>query len=114
VESWHSLSNSDTAAKRLFEVRAGFKVEMVPLESLDPRADLEGMEKLARATGGTSLDHRTMTREALTKLASSLSTEPLTISQERVREVWDSWVALALVLVLLTAEWTLRKLWGVL
>jgi hypothetical protein len=114
VESWHSLSTSDTAAKRLFEVRAGFKVEMVPLESLDPRADLEGMEKLARATGGISLDHRTMTREALTKLASSLSTEPLTVSQERVREVWDSWAALALVLVLLTAEWTLRKLWGVL
>jgi hypothetical protein len=114
VDAWHSLSTSDTAAKRLFEVRAGFKVEMIPLESLDPRADLEGMEKLARATGGVSLDHRTMSREALTKLVASISTEPLTLSMEQVREVWDSWIALALVLVLLTVEWTLRKLWGVL
>jgi hypothetical protein len=114
VESWHSLSTGDTAAKRLFEVRAGFKVEMLPLESLDPTADPEGMEKLARATGGTSLDHRTMTREALTKLAASIPTDRLVLSQEQVREVWDSWLAVALVLALLTAEWTLRKLWGVL
>jgi hypothetical protein len=114
VDAWHALSTSDTAAKRLFEVRGSFKVEMVPLESLDPRADLEAMQKLARATGGVSLDHRTMTRDALSKLTASISTEPLRLSQEQVREVWDTWMALALVLLLLTAEWTLRKLWGVL
>jgi hypothetical protein len=114
VDVWHSLSTSDTAAKRLFEVRSSFKVEMVPLESLDPRADLEAMQKLARTTSGTNLDHRTMTRDALSKLAASISTEPLLLSQEQVRELWDTWMALALVLVLLTAEWTLRKLWGVL
>jgi hypothetical protein len=114
VHARHSLSTSDTEAKSLFDVRAGFKVEMVPLESLDTRADLEGMEQLARITGGGNLDHRTMDREALLKLAASVPTETLKITTEQVHEIWDSWFALALVLALLTAEWSLRKLWGVL
>jgi hypothetical protein len=95
-------------------LREGFKVEFIPLESLDTRADLEGMEKLARDTGGTSLDHRSMDKEALTRLAQSIPTDKLTISQEQVREIWDGWTALALVLVLVSMEWILRKWWGVL
>ena len=51
------LSTSDTEAKSLFDVSEGFRVEIVPLESVDTTADLEGMEKLASATGGMNLDH---------------------------------------------------------
>jgi len=114
VEASHVLSTADTEAKPLYSARESFKVELVPLESLDTRADLEGMRKLAETTGGKCLDHRTMNAEALARLAGSIPAEKLVISHESIHEVWDTWSMLALVLVLVATEWSLRKYWGVL
>lgn len=114
VEASHTLSTADTESKPLFSAKEPFKVEMVPLETVDTTADLEGMARLAKDTGGTFLDHRNMGRQSIRDLAASIPADKLVIQQEIVRDVWDGWIALALVLALLTTEWTLRKLWGVL
>jgi len=114
VEAAHTLSTADTAAKSLYSVREAFHVELVPLESIDTRADIEGMAQLAERTGGAALDHRTMTREAIDRLAASVPAEPLRTTDETVRGVWDTWAALAVVLALVAVEWCLRKSWGLL
>jgi len=114
IEAKHSLSTADTEAKSLYDIEESFKVELLPLESLDTRADLEGMRKLAENSGGTYLDHRTMNRDALTKLAQSIPTDKLLIPHESVHEVWDTWIALLLILICVTTEWSLRKFWGLL
>ena len=104
AQARHSLSTGDTEAKDLFDISASFKVEMVPLESLDTRADLEGMEQLARITGMAPWPRpsHAWTRSALLKLAASpLPTETLKIATEQVHEIWDNGFALALVLALL-------------
>jgi hypothetical protein len=114
VEAAHTLSTADTEAKSLYSVREAFQVEFVPLEAVDTRADLEGMRRLAERTGGTALDHRTMTHEALDRLAASVPAVPLRLANETVRDVWDTWAALAVVLTLVAVEWCLRKSWGLL
>lgn len=114
VDATHHLSTADSEAKPLYDVKGSFKVEIRSLEALDTRANPEGMQKLAAKTGGTHLDHRTISRAALEDLARSIPAERLSIPHEKLSEIWDTWALLLLILALLTAEWSLRKYWGLL
>lgn len=114
IEAKHTLSTADTEAKSLYDVKEGFKVELLPLESLDTRADLENMRKLAEKSGGMYLDHHTMSKESLAEVARSVPTDKLLIAHEVIREVWDTWVALLFIVALAATEWSLRKYWGLL
>ena len=114
IEAKHTLSTADTEAKSLYSVQESFKVALVPLEAIDTRADGEGMRALAEKTGGGHLDYHTMTADAVTKLVEGIPSDRLRIPHESVHDVWDTWAALALVLVLLSVEWSLRKAWGLL
>ena len=114
VQANHHLSTADSEARDLFDVQGSFSVERRSLEAVDTRADLDGLRKLAEKTGGKYMDYRSMSREALQSLAREIPAEKLSIPHETVREVWDTWTILLLVLALLSAEWALRKYWGLL
>lgn len=110
----HRLSTADTEAKDLFSVQESFKVAFQSLESLDTRANLDGMKKLADKTGGRYLDHVSMSRDALKELAGAVPADKLLVPQESVKEIWNTWLTLLFLLALLGVEWSLRKYWGLL
>lgn len=114
AEARHHLTTADSEAKDLFDVNAAFAVELRPLETIDTRADLDGMQRLAEKTGGTSLNYHTMTRDRVLELAQSIPADKLSIPRETVHELWDTWTVLLLVFGLLSVEWALRKYWGLL
>jgi hypothetical protein len=70
------------------------------------------MKALAEKTGGTYFDYRNMSK--LDELVESIPTDPQILSEETMVEVWDGTAFLVLFLVLIGAEWSLRKLWGLL
>jgi len=50
----------------------------------------------------------------MARLAEAIPTDPQIILKDEVIEVWDGLIALLPFLLLVTVEWSLRKLWGVL
>jgi von Willebrand factor type A domain-containing protein len=100
--------------KPLFDIKTSFVVKRQSLENKDTSADLKGMADVARATGGKYYDHRTLNAAALNELVKSIPTEQQKLSQTIQFEVWDGLPFLILFLVLISAEWSLRKLWGLL
>jgi hypothetical protein len=87
-------------------VRTEFTVELPSRETADPTPDPELMAAAAALTGGVSL--------ALPDLAGLMAQFPgdeelrKPISS-RVHDAWDRWATLLLCIVLLAAEWILRK-----
>ena len=114
IRARHVASTADSEAKPLFEVSQSFEVKLRSLEELDTSADLEGMKALADKTGGKYLDYRTVSAQTLAELASKIPVQEQVLSEPVVFEFWDTLGVLALFLVLVSAEWSLRKLWGVL
>ncbi len=98
----------------LFEVDTSFLVQRQSLEAKDTSADLKGMKAMAEATGGKYYDYRSLDKAALDELAKSVSTEPQILTQTIEFEIWDGVPFLVLFLILISAEWSLRKLWGLL
>jgi hypothetical protein len=98
--------------KPLFDVKHPFQVRMQSLEARDTRADLDAMKLLAETTGGTTHDYRTMGQ--LDALLDAIPADPQVLTEEVVVEMWDGTAFLTLFLVLIAAEWSLRKLWGLL
>jgi len=98
--------------KPLFDVEHAFQVKMQSLEARETSADLDAMRKLARQTGGQYLDYRSM--GSVDDLARAIPADPQVLSEEIVVEVWDGSLFLLLFLILIGAEWSLRKLWGLL
>ena len=99
-----------------------FDVKLRPLELAKTRANYEGMRKLAEhseglhfcaepnrdgAAGDKGLDE-------LAALAEQIDKTPLELSEEYPRTLWDAWTVVALFLVLVAGEWSLRKWWGLL
>jgi len=70
---------------------------------------------VAGKTGGRVADYRTLrTPEDLDALAAAIDTAPQRIERTVRVEVWDGAIFLGLFLVLISAEWCLRKWWGLL
>jgi uncharacterized membrane protein len=112
VEARQAAPGGSSEAKPLFDVKCAFQVRMQSLENKDTSGDLEAMRNLAVQTGGRYFDYRNM--GGLDELIAAIPSDPQVLSQEMLLEVWDGKVFLLLFLVLIGAEWSLRKLWGLL
>ena len=73
-------------------------------ELLDLSADYPLLEELATATGG-----KVYTPETLDELVGRLQTQTATVEHRTVRPFRQSWWTLGVILLLLSAEWGLRK-----
>lgn len=89
--------------------QAVFRVDTPDLEMRRPEADHESMRRLAEATGGRMLDLNQWT-EALAEIPD----RGMQIPDDVTEPLWDSKLALILLILLLTTEWVLRKTFGVL
>jgi hypothetical protein len=112
VRARQAAPGASSEEKPLFEVEHPFQVRMQSLEARETSADLEAMRKLSRETGGEYFDYHNMA--SVEDLARSIPADPQVLTEQVVVEVWDGSVLLALFLVLICAEWSLRKWWGLL
>jgi hypothetical protein len=81
-----------------------FQVAEVDRELADTNVDLANLERIANLTGGERLS-----MQEISKLASLVNTEPMTIEVRSERPLWDNgWVALLLI-GLVGIEWIVRR-----
>ncbi len=79
------------------------------LELADARMDRELLERLAAQTGGAVVEPADADR-----LAAMIPSAAKVIPVETTRAIWNAPLALALFALLLTAEWVMRKVYGLL
>src|SRR6516162_4471584 len=89
--------------------RATLDVQVLddPLEYQDPRPDPARLEQLARDSGGTILH----SAEQLARLLNTYQTAPGEVVVYKT-SLWDHAALWLLLLTLLTADWMLRRWWG--
>ncbi len=82
------------------------RVRVVPpnLEFNNPRVDMAALCRLARATGGSVLPLPQAAR-----LAGLIPDRSVQTISRQSRQIWNKPIALALLVILLTVEWVLRK-----
>ena len=90
------------------EITLPFVVTVPRLELNEPQLDRPMLSRLALETVGQVIDVR-VAREALPRLIASAAK---VIPIESSRPLWDAPLALALFVLLITAEWIVRKLYG--
>ncbi len=112
VQARQAAPGGSSEAKPLFDVKAAFQVKMQSLEFRDTSGDLDAMRELASQTGGKYYDYRNMGE--IEELAAAIPPDPQVLSKESQVEVWDGTTFFLLFLLLIGAEWSLRKLWGLL
>ena len=94
------------AGPALEPVTEWFLVGGADAEFADPRADAQVLERLATASGGRLLAAGELGRLRGLLAAAAPAPEPL------LRPLWHGAWSFALVLAVLTAEWSLRRAWG--
>ena len=96
--------------KLLGTARTRFIVAQQDLELDNPSADLDGMKAVAKS----SADGEVIEPERLPKWLAELmkKTDYLDVKQETKTTLWDQWPLFFAIVLLLTAEWYLRKRWG--
>ncbi|GAG32635.1 unnamed protein product, partial [marine sediment metagenome] len=87
--------------------QAGVQVQATSLELLDGAADHEALGQLAKQTGGTALY-----LDELDGLASLLPDRRVKIPDDLAEPIWDTRLVLGLMVLVLAAEWGLRKWFG--
>jgi uncharacterized membrane protein len=89
--------------------RARFIVSQQDLELDNASSDLDSMKGVATSSGGEVIGP-----ERLPKWLAELTkkTDYLDVKQETKKTLWDRWSLFFSVVLLLTAEWYLRKRWG--
>jgi hypothetical protein len=112
VAAKQAAPGASSEAKPLFDIKHTFQVRMQSLEARETSADLNAMKALAEQSKGLYFDYRNMGE--LDRLVKAIPTDPQILSEEILVEVWDGSIFLALFLVLIGGEWSLRKLWGLL
>ena len=98
VEAW--------AGQALEPATEWFLVGGADPEFADPRADAQHLDRLATASGGALLAPGEVRKLRDALLAAAPAPEPV------VRPLWHGAWSFALVLLVLTAEWSLRRAWG--
>lgn len=96
--TWRSGNDTHTAQ---FDVRPSDQ------ETRDLSTDFNSLRELAKATGGQAL-----WPAEIGKLADLIGDQSRRRSDDIIRTQWDSNLAVVLILLLLTVEWVLRKLSG--
>ncbi|PCJ61834.1 MAG: hypothetical protein COA79_05940 [Planctomycetota bacterium] len=112
VESKQAAPGGDSQQKPLFDVKHSFKVERTSLEDKDTSADLELMKALADKTEGKYFDYNNMS--TFGSIVEAIPKEPQVLTKDISQEVWDKSFFLIIFLVVIVAEWCLRKWWGLL
>lgn len=112
IRATQAAPDADSEAKPLFDVTHAFDVRMQSLENIDTSADLPAMQQVANTTGGLYFDYHTIGQ--LESLAAAIPADPQVLTETITEEVWDGWILLALFLVLVSIELSLRKWWGLL
>ena len=87
-----------------FELSAAIDVELPDSELRQPEADHESLERLASLTGGESVPP-----DQIGSLPEKLPNRQVRIINERSESLWDTPLALILVITLLTIEWVGRR-----
>ena len=81
-----------------------FQVAAVNRELSDTNMRRDGLQRIAKLTGGSLL-----APEEMAKLGSLLDAKPISTTVRSERPLWDSWLVAALLIGLLGAEWILRR-----
>lgn len=81
-----------------------FQVAVVNEELADTNMRLDGLERIAQLTGGTTLGVRD-----LPKLGTLVNAEPVTTTVRSERPLWDNGLIAALMVGLLGMEWLMRR-----
>ena len=89
------------------EASTEFSVLPVSTEFMDISRDMGLLRHIARISGG-----RVVEREAIGSLTGMLDLEPAVRERKQATELRGSSLLLLVTILLLTAEWALRKLWG--
>jgi hypothetical protein len=88
-----------------------FSVGALTMEYRETTADRALMEQIAQRSGGTA--HTPSTLDALLQsVTQAASFQPQVVEESAETELWHAWMFLAVILLLLAAEWTLRKRYG--
>ncbi|MGA2258321.1 MAG: hypothetical protein ABSG53_26960, partial [Thermoguttaceae bacterium] len=95
--------------KLLGSARTRFIVSQQDLELDNASADIDSMKGVAKSSGGEVVEP-----ERLPKWLAELmkKTDYLNVKQETKKSLWDQWPLFFSLVLLLTAEWYLRKRWG--
>ncbi len=88
-------------------ISAYVEAEPQALENKNPQTNLELMTRLAESTGG-----RVVSLGGINRLANEIPDPKFVVPDDVVETIWDSKLALLLFTLLITAEWVLRKLYG--
>jgi hypothetical protein len=86
---------------------SSFSVAGMSVELIDPSRDAALLERIARDTGGSSLEGA-----GLDSLVPRLSFDEQRVERRDTREVRGNAAILALIVLFLGIEWILRKAWG--
>lgn len=81
-----------------------FQVAVVNRELADTSMRRDGLERIAKLTGGTCLGP-----DELGKLESLLDTKPITTTVRSDRPLWDNWLVLTVLICVLGTEWIVRR-----
>ncbi|MCH8966488.1 MAG: hypothetical protein IID43_02325 [Planctomycetes bacterium] len=87
----------------------GVRIEQPDLEARRPEADHDVLQRIADATGGRVVD-----LDQLESAFGEIRDRSVQIPDDVVEPLWDSKVSLMLFVLLMTAEWGLRKVFGLL
>jgi hypothetical protein len=90
------------------EIALPFVISVPRLELNEPQVDRPVLARLALETAGQVVESKSA-RESLPRLIPSAAK---VIPVESSRPLWDAPLALALFVLLITAEWVMRKLYG--
>jgi len=107
--SYTATARRDGAA--LGTDRGQFSVGALTLEYRETKANAAFMRQIAARSGGISLSADRIA-DLPQRLAASGSYEPTTVTETREAKLWQASLFLAAILLLLAAEWTLRKRFG--
>jgi len=89
------------------EVETNIRVAPRAVERQRADRDVALQQKLAQQTGGRAYD-----LSEITSLASDISVPTVEVERERSFELWNTWLVLILVLILMCGEWLTRKLYN--
>ncbi|MCA9029778.1 MAG: hypothetical protein KDA66_03155 [Planctomycetaceae bacterium] len=106
---WARVSASQNGSSIGPSAMARFIINSRDIEMENPTADADFMDELAAMTGGSTVapeDFQNFLKEFIEQ---GINTD---LIRHRIQNLWDNWVLLGLFLVLMTLEWTLRKLKG--
>jgi len=81
-----------------------FQVADVNQELTDTDADIDYLKRIASLTGGANLGIR-----ELSKLPSLLNNSPVETTVRSERPLWDHWIIILVLIVLLGTEWIMRR-----